>query len=69
MTHFERCDERLQNAITRTADKLSNELWNIIFNHLDSHSGRFLIDGEDAGALAKVAVDSIYEKIKEALAK
>jgi len=69
MTHFEQCNERLQAAITREADSIINTLWDIIFQHLDTHNDRFTINGEDAAKLAQLAVSAINQPLKEALAK
>ena len=67
--NFNRCDERLQARIQEQTDELCRDIWQQIFHTLDATNGRFVIDGDDAGTIAQIAVEAIRTSILEALAK
>lgn len=67
--NYNSCDEGLQRAIERQAGNMLHDVWQAVFEVLDSMSERYMVSSEDAGRLAQLCVDAIEYELPECLAK
>ena len=67
--NYDLCDDRLKRRIDDAAQEMLNDVYNAVWDILDSTSERFTLTGEDAGELARRCVAAIADDLPECLAK